>query len=418
MKRNFAAIALAVSMVLSGCATVIAPVPLTRKLDNDMRVSISDIPVAITKNDGVVAAWTSAAYAPDGSYASVPTYAIPAGSGPLAAGVGGAIGQSIAVAIMDAVPSARARRSVEVLNADIDKAALDAALTERLINAAAASEIDFSSIDVVETKRRADPIDGQLSIKTRYALAEDASAVQVQATVEYYDSAVPYSTRYVFESKPPRSEMKGPHYRNTFTYHSDKFEAPELTDEVREALVFALGEEREARIRDIKDDYKQALKDGLSDRKLARVKKGSQKELSLAKKNHEKGLKSAEDDKLSKTEKAVLIIGQWRKGEQSSPLETALSEGQDFIAKMIVADFIDPTIPPMVLPTLPEKNKERLALIENRGIGILGLQYNKVLEDYGDRQVIQITSGLTSGAYHSIPASGTASYGNTFKVAE
>ena len=418
MTPRFLCAAALSAVLLSACATTNAPVPLTRKLDASQQAMIANAPVNVRDGDGVVAGWTSAAYAPDGTYASVPSYAVPAGVSPIAAGVGAGIGQAIAIAILDAAPSARARRSVEILNADIDKDALDDAFLTSLRRAAASSDLSLADISTVEMDRSDDPADGALYITTRYALAEDASAVQMQAFVTYNDETVPYQTRYTFEGKPPRAERKGPHYRNVFTYHSDRFEAPELTPAVRESLERAIEEERVALIAEADAKLADAESSGMDDKALGKARKAHAKALSSAEKNYTKAVEKAADDKLSKTEKALLIIGDWRRGATGSPLQAALNEGQDFVARMIVMDLQDPTLPPMAAPEKLDKDA-RAARIAQNNMGLLGLQDMRVIDTTADgRRTVQILSGVTSGAYHSVPESGTASYGNTFKIAD
>lgn len=388
-------IAVIAAISLSACATV-TPVPVTRKLTPDVMSKLGETDVVIIENeDGVRAGWTSAGAAQPG-YTDY-SYLAPPGTSPVAAGIGAGIGQAIAIAILDAAPSARAKRSVATINMGIDKAKLDDALIQKIKNTSREKTLRIGEVSSIAYDRKApEPMD-KIKVVSSYTLAEDASAIRVKAIVTYENDALTYQTPYAFDGKTPKSELMGPLYRNSFTYHSDKFEIPELTDSLRAELIEA-----------IEVQYKEdiaALEPGKAEEK-------TRKKLSKSK---EKALEKANDDKLSKTEAAVLLISQWR-GDGSPVLQNAIEQGQSFIADMLIADMNDSEVPQFA-PKNPDTPKASFWTGQPVTTGPIGNNESTVIETKPNgRKVERIDSGINAGAYHSYPSNGFATYGNTYKV--
>lgn len=386
-----AAFILSVTTILSGCATT--SVPTTRKLSFDMASQVGKTDVVIATNEtGVRAAWTSAGAAPtNNNYVYVPP-----GASPLAAGIGAGIGQAIAIAILDAAPSSRARRTANAVNSNLDDARLDNQLKQKIAASFGGETVSFEGVNIQAFDRKSPELMDSLKIVTSYTLAEDASAVMVQADVSYASTDLVYKTPYDFGGKPPKHELTGPLYRNTFTYHSDLLEVPPMSDAVRTELVAAIQAQYEDEMSDLKS---QNLKESKFDKKSAKVSK-----------NRDEALKRTEDDKMSKTERAILLVDNWR-GNDSPVLMKAISDGQDFIASMLVQDLNNSTVPQFERANAKDKKREIY--------GPLGREdYSEIKTESSGRKVLRVDSGFYAGAYHSVPEEGFAPYGNTFKVAE
>ena len=387
-------------VVLAGCATT-ESVPYARTLSPEMAAELADTTVAVRENDGGIrAAWTSAAYGNAvGGVMSNP-YIMPAGVSPLAAGIGGGIGQAIAIAILDAAPGARADRSTRSINAGIDPEALDRELAERFKDAAPAGSVRVEGVEMLDADM---VLDDAIIVDTRYLLAEDASAVQVAALVSYEDERRPYQTRYTFAEKTPKAETRGPHYRNSFTYHSDRFEAPAMTDAVREELVAAAKAQYADGMADLDNRFTE-----MSEEKAARKR---QKEAEKLAKTRDKVLGSADDDKLSKTERAVITIDKWKDGA----LESAIDEAHAFIVASVMADLNRSDIPQFERQAeLTKEQRGSFFKAPDAGYGPIGnAEFEVIGEEADGRQILRITSGMNAGAIHSVPAEGFATYGNT-----
>ena len=386
------------ALTLSACATV-DPVPNTRKFTPDLMSQIGKTDIVLTQSDGIRAGWTSAGVGPAQDY----SYVIPAGTSPAAAGIGAGLGHAIGVAIVDAGPSARAKRAAKSINSSIDKAALDKKLIRKLQLASSAGQVKPGQIDVQEFKRKDPEPNGKLKVKTSYTLAEDASAIRVTADVTYMDESLAYTSPYNFEGKPPKEEMEGPLYRNRFTFHSDKFETPELTETVKQQLTQAINSQYQEDIADLNSSE-------LTDKKR-------EKESSKLLKRKEKALISAQDDKLKKMETAILLINEW-KGSANPALDTAIDDAHDFIAKMLFADLNDSNVPQFERKTpLPEK-KSSFWKAPVANIGPIGThEFTEMATLESGRKVVRLDSGYYAGSYHSYPDAGFAGYGNTYKIA-
>jgi hypothetical protein len=129
--------------------------------------------------------------------------------------------------------------------------------------------------------------DKKLEVATWYTLAEDSSAFRVIARVSLESAGLPYKTPYKFEKSVPKGELKGPVYRNTFTYHSTQLPIPTLTADMKERLVA-----------NIEGSYKEAsgalpAADSDEGKKMA------------------KEIEQARDDKLTKDEIAIFLTREW-----------------------------------------------------------------------------------------------------------
>jgi len=372
------------SLIVSACETT-SPVPLTRKLTTNIMAEIAETDVVVVPNGiGITASWTSAAGNQPG-YVDY-SYLAPPGTSPAAAGIGGVIGQMIAVAIVDAAPSARASRSANTINTDLDAEALNESL-RNTIRAALQEEsvVSFGEVSSENFGRKdPEPMD-KIKVITTYTLAEDASAIRVQANVTYENDTLDYQTQYKFSSKIPKNEIGGPLYRNRFTYHSDSFEAPELTLELREQLVIAINSQFEEDISNLESDN-----DAKKIKKLTKVRDTS--------------LKKAQDDKLSKTEKATLLIDKWR-GRNSPILMSEIEKAHKYIARMLLMDINNTDVPQF----------EKVDPPKGSFFAPVVLREEEMIFSTDDESRINIltTSGYYAGSYTSAPANGAATYGNT-----
>lgn len=400
MNKEFLVCIAGVAVLVSGCATT-KQIPLARKLTPELMRDLGQTDVVVVKNRaGITAGWTSAAYNNQGGFQNF-TYAIPPGTSPVAAGIGAGIGQAIAIAILDAAPSARARKSANKINTGLDRDDLNRQMVEKLKSAMSEGPVKIGDVSVVEFDRKTPDPDDKFKIAVQYMLAEDASALRVKAVVSYNNSDLSYQTPYDFGGKIPKSQKEGPLYWNTFTYDSDRFEAPALTPEVKTKLVSAINAQYDEEIAELR------LSDMASSRKDKKIRKLTSK--------REKALKAAQDEKLSKTEKATLLIDKWR-GDKSPVLSKSISDAQSFIAEYVVRDINDSHVP-VFEPSeeIKIKGKDRLRRLvdptHKRDLTVLATSPE-------GRKVVRLDSGPFSGEYFSYPESGFASYGNTQKVAE
>lgn len=60
------------------------------------------------------------------------------------------------------------------------------------------------------------------------------------ARVSYRSSTLKYATPYTFKGAVPKSELTGPVYQNTFTYHSAQLPIPSLTPDLKQRLVASI----------------------------------------------------------------------------------------------------------------------------------------------------------------------------------
>ena len=124
----------------------------------------------------------------------------------------------------------------------------------------------------------------------------------------YTNPDLPYVTPYTFEKAPPKSELSGPLYRNTFTYYSRQLPVPTLTPELRERLI--------ASIQDSARDENGALPVEGTD-----AFKGMNREL-----------EQARDDNLTKAEIAIFLTREWSK-DNGALLRAEVEQAHAFVAR-------------------------------------------------------------------------------------
>jgi len=289
----------------------------------------------------------------------------------------GLIGAMVTVtmdAIMNAGPAARAQKAADELNEVILTEAMNKSLVDSLTAQAgkpAASGVTFASVSTKQRLLKPDATNDAVEIHTSYTLSEDASAMRIVASVSYTNAALAYKTPYAFKSAPPKSELAGPVYANTFTYHSDQFPLPALTPELKTAMIAQI----EAAYRDAAgalpvdgtDDFKKMTKD----------------------------INDAQDDKLSKSEAAIFLVREWLK-DGVAPARRELDKAHAFIAQYVMVDLNHTAVPAL------------------DGV-------DELLETMPDQRTVRRTgAGITAGSYISSPGnlSDFTTYGNAVSYAK
>jgi hypothetical protein len=359
-------IALAAIVALSACATV-EPVPSKRPMsaENAAKVGATNLTVLET-NDGVQKGWF---YTSSQGMAS-------------SQGIAGVIAAAIVDAIVNAGPSARARRVANEVASGITAEAInEQMLTEMRGEVRTDGSAGGVSIATVSTVALPDSqinnsvlgrngapglFDGQLLVSTQYLLSEDASTLRVRSLVRYQSVATPWKTPYTFKAAPPKDQLSGPAYLGTFIFYSDPIPAPSLTPEFKEKLVEAV-----------------TIAARLADGSMPAA--GSKEDRA-----YQRELERARDETFSKDEIALFLTVEWTK-DNGERLRQQIAQAHDFIAKYIVKDVNDPTVPSL---TGNDVRVETLA---------------------GDRTVRRLGSGDDAGFY--VSSSGTTStfvtFGNT-----
>ncbi len=347
----------AMCLALAACATV-EPVPVARPLSQTNIEAMGPTRLSITGNEtGVAKSWY---------------YTQVNGGG---AGLVGAIAGAIAAAIINAAPSYRAHKQAdevaEVQTVEALNASLVARMKEEAGNAAANQGVTFP--EVLLTYKSATPgeMDDTVEITTSYTLSEDSSVLRIVAVATYSNKAIPYRTPYTFTKSVPKSETRGPLYRNTFTYYSTPLPIPVLTDELRDRLI--------ANIRESAKDGSGALPlEGTTEYKAM------QREIALA-----------NDDKLTPNETSLFLTREWLR-DNGAMIKAEVARAQDFIVRYVVLDINRTAIPSI--------NGE-----------------DELLETAPDQRTIRrIGKGYEAGSYVcSAPnVSAFATYGNTIAVAK
>jgi hypothetical protein len=325
--------------ILGACATAIEPVPAKRPMSAENAAIAGKTDVAyIESNDGVGKAWF---------------YTSSAGAG-ASYGLIGAITTAVIDAIVNAGPSKRATRVADEL---------EGAAAKPIIVTEVRSEA-LSDARVFD--RQKTPTPAALQLKTAYTLSEDASTLKVEAFASYSDPATPWRTPYQFKKSVPSDQLTGPAYRNRFTYVSDSLPIPTFTPETKERLIEAV---------------ETAAKDASGNLPA---------EGSNEYKSYTRELERARDDTFSKDEIALFLTVQWT-ANNGENLRKHLTQAHDFIARYLVLDINDPTVPSF---TGADERIETLAQ---------------------DRTIRRVGSGVEAGAYVSSPgqAASFVTYGNT-----
>lgn len=347
------------ALSLVACASV-PPVPNARPLNAQHIEALGATPVAITENNtGVMKSWfrqdSSAAAASQGLIAVLVVAAIDG--------------------IMNIAPSRRARSAAnelaEVMPADVLNESLVRHFTSQIASGAPGEGVVVSDVHTVQKLTAPGAVDDALEVSTSYLLSEDASTLQVSVTLTYENAAIPYVTPYSFEGAPPKTELTGPLYRNTFTYSSEQLPLPVLTPELRERLIASIRE-------NARDEAGNPPAEGTD-----------------AFKSMTKELEEANDDRLTKGEIAIFLAREWTR-DNGALLRAEIDNAHAFIARYAVLDMNRTAIPS--LTGVDE-------LVETMPSG---------------RTVRRVGPGVMAGSYVSLPGnvSDFVTYGNAAAVAE
>jgi len=347
------------ALSLAACASV-PPVPNARPLNAQQIEALGGTSVAVSENNGgVMKSW----FRQDSSAAA-------ASQGLLGVLVGAAID-----GIMNYAPSRRARgvanELAEVMPADVLNESLVRAFNSQIASGAPGEGVVVSDVRTVQKLTSPDAVDDALEVATSYLLSEDASTLQVSVTLTYENAAIPYVPPYTFEGAPPKTELTGPLYRNTFTYSSEQLPVPVLTPELRERLIAS-------------------IRANAVDENGAPPAEGTD-----AFKSMTKELEEANDDRLTKAEIAIFLAREWTK-DNGALLRAEISNAHAFIARYALLDMNRTAIPSLngvdeLVETLP-----------------------------GGRTVRRIGPGTMAGSYVSLPGnvSDFVTYGNAAAIAE
>jgi len=357
MSKNIWATAF-VATCLTGCAT--APsFPQKRPMTSEAVAMVAETPVVVEENNaGISKTW----FMRDSSAAGAQY------------GLIGALTTAIMDAIINAGPSRWAQKGaneiVEFVDVSDLNASLVAAFQKQILNAGT-EEISVSSVSSVQTMLTTNSSDDAIAVTVNYKMAEDATAILMVAEASYSNSDMNYTTPYSFEKSVPKSELSGPLYRNTFTYESDQFPDPELTEETRVLLVES-----------IEESYMEAdgqlPVDGDDDFKA-----------------YSKEIEDAQDDKLSNSEASIFLVREWLK-DDAIALKDEIESANQFFAHYILTDMNSSVVPSM------EGEDSLIATLDD------------------GRVIRMVGAGVTSGTYVSSPGTVVAfpTYGNAFRISD
>ena len=345
------------ALSMAACASV-PPVPNARPLNASHIETLGPTPVTVSENNtGVGKAWL----AQDSSAAGA------------SQGMLGVLISAAFDAMMNAGPSRRATQAADEIAEVMPVDALNASLVEHFqhqVSAAPAGGVSVSEVKL--SQRRTGPliINDNVEATASYLLSEDATTLQVVVNLSYTNPAVPYVTPYTFEEAPPKSELSGPLYRNSFTWYSRQLPVPVLTPELRERLI--------ASIQDSARDESGALPVEGTD-----AFKGMTREL-----------EEARDDKLTKAEISIFLTREWSK-DNGALLRAEVEAAHAFIARYTVIDMNRTTIPSLT-------------------------GQDEIVETMADgRTIRRLGSGVMTGSYVSSPSDvmSFSTYGNSVAVA-
>lgn len=347
----------AAALTLAACASV-PPVPNARPLNAQHIEAMGPTPVTVSANNtGVGKAWL----AQDSSAAGA------------SQGILGAVISSAFDAMMNAGPSRRATQAADEVAEIMPADTLNASLVEHFQREAGAPPASGVSISEVKlTQRRTAPliINDNIDVSTSYLLSEDATTLRVVVDVSYTNPSIPYVTPYTFEEAPPKTELSGPLYRNSFTYYSRQLPVPVLTPELRERLIAS-----------IQDSARDAA--GVLPFEGSEAYKGMTREL-----------EEARDDKLTKAEISIFLTREWSR-DNGALLRAEIENAHAFIARYTVLDMNRTAIPSL-------------------------LGQDEIVETLEDgRTIRRIGSGVIAGSYISSPSEvlSFSTYGNSVAVA-
>lgn len=342
---------------MAACATI-EPVPTARPLSQSSIEAMGPTRLSVTGTEaGVAKSWF---------------YTEVNGGG---AGLVGAIAGVIASAIINAAPSARAQKQAnevaEVQTVQSLNDSLVARMRDEAGKAAAGTGVTFP--EVVLTYKSVTPgvLDDTVEVVTSYTLSEDSSVLRIVAAATYTNAAIPYRTPYTFTKSVPKSETKGPLYRNTFTYYSTPLPIPTLTPELRERLIANIRESA-------RDAAGAAPLEGTTEYRAM------QREIELA-----------NDDKLTPNEISLFLTREWLR-DNGALIKSEVQRAQDYIVRYVMLDINRTAVPSLtgedeLLETAPDQ-----------------------------RTVRRIGKGPEAGSYVCSAADVTtfATYGNTIAVAK
>lgn len=277
--------------------------------------------------------------------------------------------------IMNYGPSRRARSVAnelsEVMPADVLNESLVRHFSSQIASGAPGAGVVVSDVRTVQKITSPGVEEDALEVASAYLLSEDATTLQVSVTLTYQNADIPYVTPYTFEGAPPKTELTGPLYRNSFTYSSRQLPVPVLTPELRERLIASIRE------------------NALDENGTPPV------EGTDAFKSMTKELEEAADDRLTKAEIAIFLAREWTR-DNGALLRAEVNNAHAFIARYAVLDLNRTAIPSLtgvdeLVETLPD-----------------------------GRTVRRIGPGVTAGSYVSLPGdvSDFVTYGNAAAIAE
>ena len=285
-------------------------------------------------------------------------------------GLIGALVTATMDAIMNAGPARRAKQAANEVAEVVLAEKLNDSLHKQLdLDRAAADsgsgKVTIGSVTTIQKISHPAAPNDAVEVTVNYLLSEDASALRIVATASYENSAMPYHTPYPYKQSPPKAELTGPAYRNTFTYESAHLPLPVLTPELKQRLI---------------ESVQRAYAD--TEVKFPAEQQADQKRMN-------KELVEANDDKLSKSEASIFLVREWLKSD-GSPLIQEIEKAHAFIAKYVLVDVNDTAVPRLT-------GEDRL--VETAADG---------------RSVRMVGSGVASGSYVSSPGALTefTTYGN------
>lgn len=346
----------ALCLATAACATV-EPVPNARPLSQTSIEAMGPTRLSVAGSEqGVSKAW----------------YFTNVNGG--GAGLVGAIAGAIATAIINAAPSARAHKQADEVAEVQPVEALNASLVTTVKDEgakAAPGGVTFEDVVLTYKAVNPGPMDDTVEITAFYTLSEDSSVLRIVAAATYSNQAIPYKTPYTFTKAVPKSETKGPLYRNTFTYYSTPLPVPTLTPELRERLI--------ANIKESAQDAAGALPaEGTAEYK------SMQREIELA-----------NDDKLTPNELSLFLTREWLSND-GARIKEEVRRAHDFIARYVALDINRTAIPSLT-------------------------GEDELLETTADQRTVRrIGKGVEAGSYVSSAAdvSQFATYGNTVAVSK
>jgi hypothetical protein len=385
-------------LLLSGCATAVAPT--ARPLTQEHIERIGPTRVVVAENTyGVGKTWfmtdSSAAGASYGLVGALVTVTMDAmiNAGPSrrarqaadeinAIAPPSALDASLVAALQRQIPDVQEMASAETVVADaalvadvaVPAADANAGMTAQAPDAQAPAAppvgVHFTDVSTVQRLSLPGPENDVVEVAATYVLSEDATTLRVIASATYTNVEMPYVTPYTFEREPPRTELEGPVYRNTFVYYSQSLAVPLLTPELKDRLVAAI--EQAAR-----DEQGNLPAEGTPEFR-----------------SMQRELENARDDELSRPEIAIFLTREWLR-DDAAMLQREIEQAHTFIARYVALDLNSTAIPSM------EGTDQLLETLDDQ------------------RTVRRIGAGLATGSYVSSPGNVDkySTYGNAVAFA-